>query len=72
MVPALEKSVKLFHEDNFANAPEITMVWPVPQAYQKDAYALDFLAKILADGKKAPLYKVLVKREKTNILNNSI
>jgi zinc protease len=64
MVPTLEKSVKLFHEDNFANVPEITMVWPVPQAYQKDAYALDFLAKILADGKKAPLYKVLVKEKK--------
>jgi len=32
--------------------------------YNKDAYALDFLAKILADGKKAPLYKVLIKEKK--------
>jgi zinc protease len=64
MVPVLEKTVKLYHEDNFANVPEINMVWPVPQAYQKDAYALDFLAKILGDGKKAPLYKVLVKEKK--------
>ena len=63
MVPALGKTVKLFHEDNFANVPEINLVWPVPQAYQKDAYALDFLAKILAEGKKAPLYKVLVKEK---------
>ena len=63
MVPSLEKTIKLYHEDNFANVPEINLVWPVPQGYQKDAYALDFLAKILADGKKAPLYKVLVKEK---------
>jgi zinc protease len=75
MIPALDKTVKLYHEDNFANVPELTMVWPVPQSYQKDAYALDFLAKILADGKKAPLYKVLVKEKKltsrTTAYNNS-
>lgn len=75
MVPTLDKTVKLYHEDNFANVPEITLVWPAPQAYQKDSYALDFLAKILADGKKAPLYKVLVKEKKltsrTSARNNS-
>jgi zinc protease len=75
MIPTIQKTVKLYHEDNFANVPEITMVWPAPQAYQKDAYALDFLAKILADGKKAPLYKVLVKEKKltskTTAYNNS-
>ena len=63
MVPILEKTTKLYHEDNFANVPEINMVWPAPEAYNKDTYALDFLAKILADGKKAPLYKVLVKEK---------
>jgi zinc protease len=75
MVPTLEKTVKLYHEDNFANVPEITLVWPAPQSYQKESYALDFLAKILADGKKAPLYKVLVKEKKltskTAARNNS-
>lgn len=54
---------KLYHEDNFANVPEITMVWPAPENYNKDMYPLDFLARILADGKKAPLYKVLVKEK---------
>ena len=63
MVPILEKTIKLYHEDNFANVPEITMVWPSPQVYDKDMYPLDFLAKILADGKKAPMYKVLVKEK---------
>ena len=75
MIPTLEKTVKLYQEDNFANAPELTLVWPAPQSYQKDTYALDFLAKILADGKKAPLYKVLVKEKKltskTSASNNS-
>jgi len=75
MVPTPEKKVKLYHEDNFANVPEITMVWAAPQAYQKDAYALDFLARILASGKKAPLYKVLVKEKQltstVNAYNNS-
>jgi zinc protease len=75
MIPTLQKTVKLYHEDNFANVPEINLVWPVSQAYQKDTYALDFLAKILADGKKAPLYKVLVKEKKltsrTSASNNS-
>jgi zinc protease len=75
LIPTLDKTKKLFHEDNFANVPEITLVWPAPQSYQKDTYALDFLAKILADGKKAPLYKVLVKEKKltsrTSAYNNS-
>ena len=74
-IPVLDKTVKLYHEDNFANVPEITLVWPVTPSYQKDTYALDFLAKILADGKKAPLYKVLVKEKqltsRTSAYNNS-
>jgi len=75
MPTSIDKTIKLYHEDNFANVPEITMVWPVPEAYSKDAYALDFLAKVLADGKKAPMYKVLVKEKqltsKVSSFNNS-
>ncbi|MCJ7450053.1 MAG: insulinase family protein [Bacteroidales bacterium] len=63
MPVTLAQTKKLFHEDNFANVPQITMVWPVPEQYNKDMYALDFLAKLLADGKKAPFYKVLVKEK---------
>lgn len=59
----LDESKKLFHEDNFATAPQLNMVWPAVEQYNKDAYALDFLAKILSDGKKAPLYKVLVEKK---------
>ena len=59
----LEESKRLYHEDNFATAPQLHMVWPTIHQYTEDAYALDFLAEILSSGKKAPLYKVLVKEK---------
>ena len=71
----LSKTKRLFHEDNFATAPQLNMVWPTPQQYTKDAYALDFLAELISSGKKAPLYKVLVKDKsltsRTTAYNNS-
>ena len=74
-IPALEKTVKVYHEDNFANVPELNMVWPVPEKYSKDSYALDFLARLLADGKKTPMYKVLVKEKQltseVSVYNNA-
>jgi zinc protease len=60
----LPSTVKLYHEDNFAKAPRFTMVFPAPEHFSKDAYALDYLADLLSNGKKTPLYKVLVKDKK--------
>jgi len=60
----LNETKKFFHEDNFARAPQYTMVFPTNQQYTKDAYSLDVLAQLLGQGKKAPLYKVLVKEKK--------
>jgi zinc protease len=57
----LSETKRLYHEDNFATAPQLNMVWPTLEQYTPDAYALDFLAEILSSGKKAPLYRVLVK-----------
>lgn len=54
---------RFYHEDNFAQAPQLNMVWPTVQQFTDDAYALDFLAEILASGKKAPMYKILVKEK---------
>jgi zinc protease len=59
----LSETKRFYHEDNFATAPQLNMVWPTIEQYTPDAYALDFLAEILANGKKAPLYKVLVKEK---------
>lgn len=57
----LKETKKLFHEDNFARAAQLTMVWPTVEEYHDDAYALSYLSHILSVGKKAPLYKVLVR-----------
>jgi len=59
----LAESKRLYHEDNFAQAPQLNMLWPTVEQYTSDAYALDFLAELLSSGKKAPLYKVLVKEK---------
>ena len=70
-VPSLAKrpgvvreTVKLYHEDNFARLPELTMAWVTVEEYHADAYPLDVLSQYLADGKKAPFYKVLVEDKK--------
>lgn len=55
---------KLYHEDNFAKAPQLTMVWPTVEEYSPDSYALGYLGQLLSSGKKAPLYNVLVKEKK--------
>ena len=60
----LSETKKLFHEDNFAKTPQLTMVWPVSENYSSDSYALDFLAQALSGDKKFPFYKVIVKEKK--------
>ena len=61
---SINKTVKLFHEDSFARASRISMVWPVVEQYTPDSYALDVLGSLLSEGKKSPMYKVLVKEKK--------
>ncbi len=60
----LSSTARLYHEDNFAKAPQLTMVFPSTERYSKDSYALNFLADLLAGSKKSPLYSVLVKEKK--------
>jgi len=64
MPVTLDETKKLYHEDNFAKTPLLTMAWPTVEQYTKDAYALNFLGELLSSGKKAPMYKVLVKDKK--------
>ena len=64
MPVTLDETKKLYHEDNFAKTPLLTMAWPTVEQYTKDAYALDFLGELLSSGKKAPMYRVLVKDKK--------
>lgn len=63
MPVTLSETIKLYHEDNFANAAQYTMAFPTPERYSSDAYALSALGSILGGGKKSPLYNVLVKEK---------
>lgn len=56
----LAESTRLFHEDNYARVPMLTLAWPSVESYHPDQYALDALADVLTDGKSAPFYEVLV------------
>ena len=60
----LAESRLLFHEDNFARLPQLQLAWPSVPRLHPDSYPLDVLARILADGKNAPLYQVIVEEEK--------
>jgi zinc protease len=60
----LSETKKLYHEDNFAKAPMLTMVFPTVERFSKDSYALNFLGELLAGTKKSPLHTVLVKDKK--------
>jgi zinc protease len=54
----------LYHEDNFAELPQLTMVWPTVPAMHPDYAPLEVLADLLTDGKKAPLNAVLIDEKK--------
>ncbi len=60
----VKETVKLYHEDNFARVPALTMVWPAVEQFHTDSYALDVLSQYLSRGKKAPFYQVLVEDKK--------
>lgn len=60
----LDGIIRLMHEDNFAQAPEMRMVWPAVEDGHPDSYALQYLGQLLYDGKRAPLYKELVENRK--------
>ena len=60
----LETTKKVFHEDNFARSPRLSMSFPTVNQLDSDAPALELLGQLLGDGKKAPLYKVIVEDKK--------
>ena len=60
----LNETKKLYHEDNFAKLPQLTMTWPGVYEYHQDAYALEVLMEYLTNGKTAPLNKILIDEKK--------
>ncbi|MEL6252682.1 MAG: pitrilysin family protein [Bacteroidota bacterium] len=59
----VEETVRLYHEDNFARLPELTLTWPTVELYHPDSYPLTVLATYLSQGKSAPLYQQLVEKD---------
>jgi zinc protease len=64
MLVQIDKTKKAYHEDNFAKSPELNIVFPTPQQFTKDDYALKFFGELFAQSKKSPLYKVIVEEKK--------
>lgn len=58
------ETVRLYHEDNFAKLPQLTMVWPTVEMFHPDSYPLAVLSRLLTDGKEAPLNEVLIDEAK--------
>ncbi len=71
----LKETKRAFYEDKFAQSPELNMVFPTVENFNKDSYALDVLADLLAKGKRSPFYKVIVEEKKlapsVNVFQNS-
>jgi len=59
----LKESKRRYYEDNFARQPELTLAWPTVERYNPDSYPLAVLTEYLSEGKRAPLYRVLVEDE---------
>lgn len=64
-IPGIVDNIKkLYHEDNFARLPELTLAWPSVEQFHPDSYALGILVDYLSKGKNAPLNKVLIDEKK--------
>ena len=61
---SIDETEKIYYEDNYARLPELRLTWPGVENFHDDSYALEILSQLLADGKKAPLYQVLVEEQK--------
>lgn len=60
----LTETRSFVHEDNYAQLPELTLVWPTVPQNHDDAIVLGVLAGLLAEGKEAPLNEVLIDEAK--------
>ena len=60
----LYETKKIYHEDNFARSPRLTMTFPTVDQRHFDAPALELLGQLLSDGKESPLYKIIVEKNK--------
>ena len=64
MPVTLTETKSLSFADNFAKLPELRMVFPTVEQYNRDEYALQVLGQLLSGSKKSPLYKTVVEEGK--------
>ncbi|MGD8778076.1 MAG: pitrilysin family protein [Ignavibacteria bacterium] len=64
MSATLKETKKVYYEDNYVNAPLMLMSFPTVESYNKDSYALQYLASLLTGSRKSPFYKILVEEKK--------
>jgi zinc protease len=60
----LAATKQLFHEDNFAQLPQLTLSWPTVPSFHPDQAPLEILFALLTEGKETPLHAVLVDEKK--------
>jgi len=60
----LTASKSLYHEDNFAKLPQLSITFPTVDHGHKDQYALSMLAQVLSDGKDSVFYQTIVEQDK--------
>ncbi len=60
----LSATRRAYYEDELARSPDLTMALPTVEQFAPDSYALEMLAELLANGKKSPMYKVIVEEKK--------
>lgn len=60
----LPETKSFYFEDSFAKLPELRMVFPTVEDYNKDMYALQVLGQLLSGSKKSALYKTVVEENK--------
>ena len=59
-----EATKKIVFEDAFAKLPQITLAYPTVEQFNEDSYALQYFTGLFANGKKSPLYKIIVEEKK--------
>lgn len=64
MPVTLAEDKSFYHEDDYANLPQVRMIWPTVEQYHPDQWALNALGQLLFDGKRAPLYKEVIENQK--------
>ena len=59
----LENTKKIYFEDPLISLPQLTLTFPTVEETHTDFYPLAFLGSILAAGKRAPLYRIIVEQK---------